>query len=456
MKQQISISDIVARPHLEHFNSELPHQLDHGGRRAYKSSKNGIKIAKRMMEDIHCEVVIAREDYSDHKHSTFPAMKRAFSRLGVKLVVGRHCSSDRSKDLWIKLPKGNMIHFRHMKEIDKLKGTEPYGEDNQIKIVWYFEITEFKSERYITEANATFMSGSQDYFWALYEWNDAPKLSHWTYKFARKYENRPDAYVKKTNYNDTPMWQQLKFLGQLLLNEINTLKGLDYEQWKSVYQGFPANLNGAVYKNFDRTRHVASERDPITHNYIDIVIGVDYGNNDATVFTVKGFVPKFTRMEVPSTWYHSNGESGDNYSINKYVEAFLEFASTVYMRYKKAITVQIDSANLAFIQLIEEASMSKQYHFLIIEPLHKMKKRKGTRKIKTVLQERADMNEIMLAADYILISPDCPELIGGFEEREYDKQGNPADNGSSDVNSIDSWDYTWIKDIDFIHDIILR
>ena len=81
---QILISDIVAKPHLEHFNSMKPHQLDHGGRAAYKSSKNAIKIASIMLQDSRCEVVIVRQDYTDHKDSTFADMKIAFERLGVK------------------------------------------------------------------------------------------------------------------------------------------------------------------------------------------------------------------------------------------------------------------------------------------------------------------------------------------------------------------------------------
>jgi phage terminase large subunit len=98
------ISDIVAVPHLKTFNNEQPHQLIHGGRRGFKSTKHATKIVKRVLEDKYCEVIIVREDYTDHRFSTFPAMKRAFSRLGIKLIPNIHCSTDRSTSLWIKLP----------------------------------------------------------------------------------------------------------------------------------------------------------------------------------------------------------------------------------------------------------------------------------------------------------------------------------------------------------------
>ena len=66
----IRISDIVAQPHLKYFNSKHRHQLDHGGRAGYKSSKNAIKLAIGLLEDPRAELVVIREDYSDHYDTT--------------------------------------------------------------------------------------------------------------------------------------------------------------------------------------------------------------------------------------------------------------------------------------------------------------------------------------------------------------------------------------------------
>jgi len=65
------ISEIVAQPHLQHFNSTKRHQLDHGGRAGYKSSKNAIKIAMGLLADPTAELVVIREDYSDHFDTTY-------------------------------------------------------------------------------------------------------------------------------------------------------------------------------------------------------------------------------------------------------------------------------------------------------------------------------------------------------------------------------------------------
>lgn len=448
--EQILISDIVARPHLENFNSTKLHQLDHGGRAAYKSSKNALKIAVNVLNDPTCEVVVVREDYSDHKDSTFADLKIAFERLGVKLLQGIHYPN--GNDLWIRLPQGNYIHFLHMKNIDKLKGTRPRNPQNEIKIVWYFEITQFKSEWYINEANATFMRGDKDYFFALYEWNDAPKLSHWTYEFAEKMRQRDDAYVKKTNYNDTPEWQQKKYLGHIILQEIERLKYIDPEQYKSTYLGFPANLGGTVYKQFSIERNVKRA----TKEYVDITMGVDVGGNDATTFVAKGWKPQYKGVESFAHYYHKNGVTGGIKNINEYVDDFLQFSEEIYAEYHLPITVYVDSANLMFKQLIEEYSMQQRYSFIIVENLPKMKRLKTANKNKSILQGRVDMNEIMFGSGYHTIDPSCKQLIKAFQEREYDKNGNPADDGSSDVDSIDGSDYGWLKEMDLIYDIIMR
>jgi PBSX family phage terminase large subunit len=448
--KQILISDIVAQPHLQRFNSNKLHQLEHGGRAGYKSSKNAIKIALAMLNDKHCEVVIIREDYSDHKDSTFADMKIAFKRLGVGLRQGIHYPN--GNDLWIRLPQGNYIHFLHMKNIDKLKGTRPRNPDNEIKIAWYFEITQFKSEWYINESNATFMRGDKDYFWALYEWNDAPKLSHWTYDFMHKMEKRDDAFVNKTNYNDAPTWQQQAFLGKIILKEIEMLKVIDPEQYKSTYLGYPANLGGTVYKQFGDKNIKAA-----TLKYVDITIGVDVGGNDATVFVAKGFKPKYIGMESFAQYYHKNGVTGGIKNINDYVDDFFDFASMIYAIHKLTIIVYIDSANLMFKQLVEERCFYPEYTYIQVEPLPKMKRLKIANKNKSILQGRVDMNEIMFGSEYHTVDPiECPQLVKAYREREYDKNGNPADDGSSDVDSIDSSDYGWLKEMDFIYDMIMR
>ena len=452
MNRISNITDIVAVPHLKTFKSEKPHQLIHGGRRSFKSTKHSTKVAKRILEDKHCEAVVIREDYSDHKFSTFPALKRAFSRLGVKLLPNVTCSTDRSMTLWIRLPQGQHIHFRHMKDIDKLKGTEPIGENNEIKIAWYFEITEFKSQRHIQEANATFMTGN--YYWSLYEWNDAPNTTDWTYKFLKEMGKREDVLIEKVNYNDSPLWQQRLFLGKLL-HEIDRLKELQPEQHKSIYLGFPANLGGGCYKSFDMIKNIQ----PATNEYVDITIGVDYGGNDATVCTAVGWLKGYKGIEVIDTYYHKNGVSGGVKNINQYASDVMEFCAKINMLYEKPLTLYLDSANNTTLgMLLDDYTMTKEYSYVYMGRLNKLKKRRGSNKKKTAIQERIDVAELMFGAGYLTIdntNDKNDELVAAIQEAKYDKNGVRLDDSTVNVDSLDSLEYAWIMEMDDIYDTII-
>jgi hypothetical protein len=87
--------------------------------------------------------------------------------------------------------------------------------------------------------------------------------------------------------------------------------------------------------------------------------------------------------------------------------------------------------------------------------LNKLKKRRGTNKKKSAIQERIDMLEIMFGSKFITIAPQNKQLIKAIESAEYDKNGDRLDNGTSDIDSLDSLEYSWIMEMDLIHDTIM-
>lgn len=446
MHSPIRVSDIIAKPHLPHFNSNAMHQLVYGGAASFKSTRNSVKIALRMLEDPTCEVVVARNDYTDHKDTTFAQLLWAFDKLGVPLEQGKHYPD--GNQLWIKLPQGNFVHFKQMKKIDKLKGTKPRGPRNKIKIVWHFEITEYRGEKEIHEANARFIREEKEYMWILYEWNDHPKLSHWTYDFKDKMKQRDDTVSYKTTYLDTPQEQLMKFLGQRAIREAERLKQYDPEQYNSTYLGLPANLKGAVYKIFDRDRHVKHEE----HDFIEIWVGVDYGSNDATVFTASGVKKGYGGLHVFKYYKHENGKSRSGIkTINDYRDDLLQFCREIYAEHRKPLTVYIDPANLSYKHLIEEATYKQENRFIIVDNIVK----RSSEKTKSSVQERIDLTEIMFGANFITISPECKGLIEAIESAEYNDKNERADDGRSDINSLDSFEYSWLKEKKTIRDIIL-
>lgn len=445
----IRISEIIAKPHLKHFNSSLPNQCDHGGRGGFKSSKNAIKIALGLINNPTSEAVVLRQDYKDHKNSTFRDLIWAYSKLGITLLPGIHYPN--GNDLWIKPPQGNYIHFGQMKVKDKLKGYRPTKPNHTIEYVWFFEITEYKDESYITEAKAGFSRESSGNIIYLYEWNDAPKLSDWTYDFLKKMKKRNDAYVKKTNFMDAPQEQQQAFLGSAFLQEAFELEKVAPEQYKHTYLGLPANLEGTCYKSFNHDLHVGG----LTYEYSEINIGIDFGGNDATAATAIGFRKDYKGIEIFDQYYHKNGVSSGIKNINDYAKDIMDFALAVSDEYEMFVTLYLDTANNTTLgMLLEDYTFEDKYRNILFGKLDKTRKRKGTNKKKSAIQERIDVTEIMFGANYIKIAEHLDHVIEAYDMAEY-KNGDRRDDGTSDIDTLDSIEYGWIMEMDLINQIIL-
>jgi PBSX family phage terminase large subunit len=457
----IRISQIVGEPHLDNFNSRKLHQVDKGGRSSVKSSKNEVKIALRMIEDKTCEVAVVRQNHVDHRDTTFAGLKIGFERLGYPLRAKRDYPTGKSGSLYIRTPQENYVHFAGLNDPESIKGIRPTKLGNEIKILWLFEITQFRSEYDMNQVIATFLRGQKDYFMILYEYNPHPKTSHWTYAWVKKMMKRDDAYVQHTNYIDLPEWQQRDWIGELMLQEINMLKEIDYEQYKNIYLGLPANLVGTIYKKFDKNNpnHVGECG---LQKYMKIDIGNDYGVVDATVFTARGTLAGFNGIEIPSTFYHKNCINVGSYLQEDYIDRFFEWVEKLHDRFPMGMTIWVDSANKDFKDTIEREIVRRNVWYLAMGDLNKLKRldkvqtKRGEIRKKDIsaIQGRINLMNRMLGVDFIKIDPICVELIKAIEEAEYDKWNDRLDDGTVDVDSLDSLEYSWLDDMDIIDDKI--
>ncbi len=164
-------------------------------------------------------------------------------------------------------------------------------------------------------------------------------------------------------------------------------------------------------------------------------------------------------MEVIDTYYHKNGHSLGIKNINEYAKDIMNFCQMIYREYNKPVTIFLDTANNTTMgMLLEELIYEPQYNFIVMGYLNKLKKRRGTNKKKSAIQERIDVTEIMFASGYLTINNDNDkntELLSAIEEAVYDKNGNRLDNDTVNVDSLDSLEYAWLMEMDFIYDMII-
>ena len=450
-KRNIYISDVIGQPYQHLLNNTThTHQVVYGGRASAKSSFHEVKIPYLFLKDSNAEAVVVRKDYRSHRDTTFAGLKTGFERIGWKLKQGRDYPRGATGTLYMQTQQGNYIHFIGMNNYEATKGARPHFSDNSIKILWFMEITEFNSEEEMNQVISNYIRGNKDYFIILYEYNPHFNPSHWTYEWVKKMEKRDDAIVQKTNYNDLPKKQQHDFLGENILREIEALRQYDYEQFKNIYLGLPANITGGIYKKFNRERHLISNYEG---DYYDLSIGVDYGETDATAFTLKGYTKGRDEMHIIDTYYHKNGESANEKTIDDYIEDLFEFCEDVWNRFGLYFSVKIDSANKSFASFMKKEKVKRRVGYFKVSTTNKTQK---TRRYASAIEERIGIVNLMLGSDFLKIYSHNKELINAIEYADRDKNGNRRDDGSKNIDSIDSMEYSFIDDIAKIETAITR
>lgn len=341
---------------------------------------------------------------------------------------------------WIRyIPNGNTIYFRG---IDKgnIKGLKPR---TKWQMLWIDEVQQLVDESEIEVIIQTVVKNAYPHFVYFESGNGDHRPSHWVNKRVAKIKNNKYyKYVFQT-YKDIE-----HLLPPELLHQIQITKETSYEIYALDYLGELGQGVRSVYKKFKREDVVVSSIDKSAINVI--VGGADYGDSDATTFKASFFSKKFDRVQVAPGYYHKNGVSPGLKDINDYAKDFFIYYKNIYETYGKRILVNVDSAALAFIKVLQKIQKQNNYHWLVI---------KGTNKAKKVskygaIESRIVVTNLLLGAGRLEIHEDNEDLLQAFEMAEYNDNGERIDNGSSNIDSLDGFEYTLLEFIEQIYNSI--
>jgi hypothetical protein len=162
------------------------------------------------------------------------------------------------------------------------------------------------------------------------------------------------------------------------------------------------------------------------------------------------------------SWWHKNGISVGNYLQEDYIDRFFEQAEIAYNKFGMVMTIWVDSANKDFKDTLAREIMRRSVRYLIIGDLNKMnrldkvqaKRSEIRKKDMSVIQGRINLTTRMFGSNFIKIDPSNDGLIRAFQEAEYDKWNDRLDDGSTEIDRIDSFEYTWLDDMDIIDEMI--
>ena len=375
------------------------------------------------------DILIVRKNNNTLKTSVIQECLDTIEELGMFSLFEYH-----KTEQWIRyIPLDRKIFFKGIDK-DNIKGFKPPS--GIFSLCWIEEVQQLNGVEEVNVIIDTFVKNIGDRYLYIETGNGSSIRSHWINKRINEIQKNDKFHVIKQDYRDIE-----HLLNKGAIDRINTLKELDYNTYCIEYLGMYGQNSSSVYKKFDRDVILQ----PITKQDVNIIIiGVDYGDSDATTFTATGISGTFDKIQVLKHYYHKNGVSIGLKDINDYVKEFFIFAEQMYKEYGKRMLVQVDSATLSYFTVLKKHQIQHNVHYLVIDKVNKTKKldKKGN------IESRIMVNNLMIGNGIFSINQECENaliLCEAYENAERGNNGERVDNGTSNIDSLDATEYSFNK-----------
>lgn len=240
--------------------------------------------------------------------------------------------------------------------------------------------------------------------------------THWLKKFL---DSNADIFQQNWTLYDNPFIPE------------SYVKSLEQEYEGTVYfdryiLGLWKRAEGIIYRKFadNPERYILDE---VPDDIVFLNIGIDFGGSDSnTVFTATGFTRFFAEVVILESM-----KIEDDLSPDELEDEFIAFASMVIEKYNKYTTTYCDHAEQILIRGIRKANAQNALRNDI----------RNARKMK--VEERIKMVIRLMGKDKFRVMRWCENVIEALQEAVRDpKTGERLDNGTSDIDSLDSMEYS--------------
>ena len=357
-RKQIRISETIIPKYLPLFNDKTHrHIILTSGRAGTKSSYAGVRSIFQLINDPNGSVVVLRKHHNKLRKTVYKEMLRGINRLGIDKRAFRIGKSP----MEITYRKyGTTMYFAGSDGIDDTKGI--IDESKPIKLVILDELTEFfddgEGEDELQNIEATFIRGNSSGFQMIYLYNPPKNPNAPINKWCKKMEKRADCIHIHTDYRDVPE----DWLGKDLIESAEIMKAADERQYRWVWLGQSIGVDEVIYYMFS-DKH--KER-PENRRYRIIGIGVDYGQQNATVYEAAGLDEYQKRLTGLAEYYYSGREKGKQKSPSDYAKDFISFTDALHEEYECSyFYVFIDPSAQGLAEEIKRATRDCDYTVLI-------------------------------------------------------------------------------------------
>lgn len=412
MKQTVVVDDLLLkqyRPLL--YDKKHMHIILTSGRAGTKSSGASIIVNDKIVFDDKCAAVVLRKRHNKLRKTVYKEVIRAITRMG--LDKQKHYYITKSP-MEIKYKKnGNTIYFAGSDSVDDTKGI--IDEERPIKIVILDELTEFFDEGEgadeISNIEATFVRGNDEDFKMIYLFNPPRNPNSPIMKWVRMMEQREDCIHIHTDYRDVPV----QWIGKKLVESAEALKLIDEKMYNWVWLGQCTGVDEAIYYMFSE-KHV---RKPAAKSYNTIVIGGDYGQQNATTFQAFGLDNDVTHpgLDGLAELYHSGRDTGKQKSPSEYAIELKKMIEGLHEKYSCGLFyVVLDPSAKGLKEECKRVCRSLPYNVIFKD---EMDDRKG--KLNDVARGISRVQKL-LTYDLLHFSPAQQNLISEMQTYEYDKK----------------------------------
>lgn len=331
------------------WTSKKPYNILKGGRNSFKSSVIALKLVFMMlifiMQGKRANIVVLRKVGSTIRDSVYNKIQWAIKLFGLtnrfKTTVAPFKITHKKT--------GSTFYFYGLDQFQKLKSNDI----NDIIAVWYEEAAEFTNAEEFDQTNITFMRQKQEsapfvqFFWS---YNPPRNKYHWINAWTDEKVGEEDYLVHSSTYKD----DQLGFVTEQMIRDIERIKRNDYNYYKYIYLGVPVGLGTEVY-NMNLFKPL--KKLPSDDKIVALYYSVDGGHSvSATTYGCYGLTAK-RKVILLNTYYYSPAGRVDKKAPSDLSKDLNEFitktATQEEWRGARIINRTIDSA---------EAALRNQYY----------------------------------------------------------------------------------------------
>lgn len=255
--------------------------------------------------------------------------------------------------------------------------------------------------------------------------------THWLKEFLDN--KKLDIYLQRYTIFDNPFLDP-DFVEKLCIEYDGTV------YYDRLILGLWKRAEGAIYRKFaDHPEDFIKE--PAAVDLTEIVIGVDFGGNKSGhSFVARGYDRDNDVYGLKSVRYMNTDTKRFKEGIDSNIlnDLLIQFVDEVQEKYGKVDFIYWDNAETTLGQSIRNA-MIKAHPNVIVRPAKKIR-----------IKDRIECVLKLMGSGRFFITEDCETLSTALQEAVWDEKAlkdDRLDDGSSDIDTLDAFEYTIERDI---------